>query len=96
MVHPHQAHRQRDDATTAASGLNDAARTVPVDPRTFGLAKAAYSVQEPLDVLSIGRTSLYAAAKRGELTPIKFRRKTLFLAGELAAFLARLSKLNNG
>ena len=60
------------------------------DPRTFGLVKAAYSVRETLDLLSIGHTSLYAAVKRGELKPVKFRRKTLFLAPDLAAFLARL------
>ena len=31
-----------------------------IDPRAFGLAKAAYAVGEILDLLSIGRTSLYA------------------------------------
>jgi hypothetical protein len=39
----------------------------PIDPRAFGLAKAAYAVGETLDLLSIGRTSLYAAVKRGDL-----------------------------
>ena len=59
----------------------------PTPPRTAILTrarsvwpKAAYSVRETLDVLSIGRTALYVAVKRGELSPIKFRRKTLFLA----------------
>ena len=36
----------------------------PIDPRAFGLAKAAYGVGETLDMFSIGRTSLYAAATR--------------------------------
>ena len=49
-------------------------------------------MRETLDLLSIGRTSLYAAVKRGELKPIRFRRRTLFLAADLAAFLARLSQ----
>lgn len=64
-----------------------------IDPRAFGLVKAAYSVNETLSITSIGRTSLYAAVNRGELHPVKFGRKTLFLATDLAAFLTRL--LNN-
>jgi excisionase family DNA binding protein len=58
-----------------------------VDPRAFGLVKAAYTVTETLEILSIGRTSLYAVVKRGHLHPVKFGRKTLFYAIELASFL---------
>ena len=61
-----------------------------IDPRVFGLAKAAYSVSETLEQLSIGRTSLYAAVKLGELKPVKFGKKTLFYASDIAAFLSRL------
>lgn len=61
-----------------------------VDPRAFGLTKVAYGVGETLELLSIGRTSLYAAVKRGELSPVKFGKKTLFYAMDLAAFLAKL------
>lgn len=64
--------------------------TPRVDPRALGLLKATYSVAETLELLSIGRTSLYAAVKRGELTPIKFGRKTLLCAVDLATFLNRL------
>lgn len=67
----------------------------PVDPRAFGLVKAAYTVNATLDLLSIGRTSLYAAVKQGELHPVKFGRKTLFYAVDLAAFLARLSNASD-
>ena len=89
MICPHDAHRQRNAAVAAIpAGINAAAH----DPRAFGLVKAAYSVRETLDVLSIGRTSLYAAVKRGEFNPVKFRRKTLFLAADLAAFFAKLSQ----
>jgi hypothetical protein len=62
----------------------------PVDPRTYGLAKAAYAVDETLELLSIGRTSLYAAVKRGELRPVKFGKKTLFLAPDITRFLTGL------
>ena len=66
----------------------------PIDPRVFGLAKAAYGVGETLDLLSIGRTSLYAAVKRGDLRRVKFGKKTLFYAIDLASFLTRLSRLS--
>lgn len=62
----------------------------PADLRALGFVKAAYGVNETLDLLSIGRTSLYAAVKRGELTPVKFGKKTLFCAVDLAAFLTKL------
>jgi Helix-turn-helix domain len=63
-----------------------------IDPRAFGLVKAAYTVKATLEVLSIGRTSLYTAVNEGYLHPVKFGRKTLFYAADLAAFLDKLSK----
>ncbi|WP_111355735.1 helix-turn-helix domain-containing protein [Rhodoplanes elegans] len=85
------SHRQRRPAADSRPeghlGDDDFPR---VDPRAFGLLKATYSVAETLELLSIGRTSLYAAIKRGDLTPIKFGRKTLICAVDLAMFLARL------
>ena len=62
----------------------------PIDPRAFGFTKAAYAVGETLELLSIGRTSLYQAVKRGELRLVKFRKKTLVYATDIAAFLSRL------
>jgi len=56
------------------------------------MAKAAYGVRETIELLSIGRTSLYAAVRRGELRPVKFGKKTLFYAIDLAAFLTRLKE----
>ena len=87
-------------AHTRKSSENDSTRcdkdacADPIDPRAFGLAKAAYAVGETLDLLSIGRTSLYAAVKRGDLKRVKFGKKTLFYAADLAAFLARLRRLS--
>jgi excisionase family DNA binding protein len=91
MAHPG---KQRDvDLTNGAvPGRRSIDNTSadPIDPRAFGLTKAAYAVGETLDLLSIGRTSLYAAIKRGDLKHVKFGKKTLFYATDLATFLARL------
>jgi len=78
-MHPHNNAKKKAVCSAGSS-----------DPRAFGLVKAAYSVNETLDLLSIGRTSLYAAVNRGELNPVKFGKKTLFYAADLAAFLAKL------
>ena len=87
-------------AHTRKSSENDSTRcdkdacADPIDPRAFGLAKAAYAVGETLDLLSIGRTSLYAAVKRGDLKCVKFGKKTLFYAADLASFLTRLRRMS--
>ena len=65
----------------------------PIDPWAFGLTKVAYAVDETLDLLSIGRTALYAAVKRGDLKRVKFGKKTLFYAADLASFLTNLRRL---
>jgi len=69
---------------------NKSAGVDPVDPSALGFTKVAYAVDETLKLLSIGRTALYAAVKRGDLKRVKFGKKTLFYADDLAAFLARL------
>ena len=87
MAHPGKQ-RDHNSANGAVSGNhsgNDSG-TDPIDPRAFGLMKAAYAVSETLDLLSIGRTSFYAAVKRGDLKHVKFGKKTLFYAADLAAF----------
>ena len=80
-MHPHEY-----DKLKLASGAR------PVDPRAFGLIKATYTVRETLDLLSIGRTSLYAAIKRGDLRMVKFGDKSLFRANDLAEFLNKLNE----
>jgi excisionase family DNA binding protein len=62
----------------------------PMTPQDFGLTKAAYSVNETLSVLSIGRTSLYRLVQNGELKATKLGSKTLFCAPDIAALLNRL------
>jgi excisionase family DNA binding protein len=56
----------------------------------FGLQKAAYGITETVELLSIGRSSLYALIRRRELEPVKLGKKTLFLAPDLTRFLNRL------
>ena len=63
-----------------------------IDPRAFGLTKAAYSVNETLDLLSIGRTSLYKLVNGGALKPAKLGKKTLFYAPDIAALLTKLQE----
>ena len=89
MHQPHDARDRKRQTTTAeaCAGADEGAR---LDPRTFGLVKAAYTVRETAGLLSIGRSSLYAVVKRGDLRPVKVGRRTLFLAGDLAAFLGKL------
>jgi hypothetical protein len=54
------------------------------------LNKAAYSVNELLNLLPLGRTSLYAAIKTGGLKATKFGKRTFFLASDVANFLSTL------
>lgn len=61
-----------------------------VDPRTFGLFKAAYSVKETLALLSIGRTSFYGLVDRDELKITKLGRKSLVCANDIVALLVKL------
>ncbi len=59
------------------------------------IPKAAYSVDEACELLSIGRTLLYTEIKAGRLRPVKCGRRTLIPHAELEAFIARLSGLSD-
>lgn len=63
--------------------------------QNFNLTRTAYSVNELLAILPLGRTSLYAAIKSGKLRAIKLGKKTLFLAPDVIEFLASLPALKN-
>jgi excisionase family DNA binding protein len=91
---PRRKSREHDSTNGAASGgpYDKDTSADPIDPRAFGFTKAAYAVGEALDLLSIGRTALYAAIRRGDLKRVKFGRKTLFYASDLAKFLTRLKR----
>ena len=80
--------RDHDSANGAMLGSQARKNTSadPIDPRAFGFTKAAYAVGETLELLSIGRTSLYAAVKRGDLKHVKFGKKTCFTLPTLPRF----------
>jgi excisionase family DNA binding protein len=80
------------DGALSGGRLDEPPSTEPIDPRAFGFTKAAYAVGEALDLLSIGRTGLYAAVKRGDLKRVKFGKKMLFYAADLVSFLTRLRR----
>lgn len=61
-----------------------------IDPRSFGLFKAAYSVKETLDLLSIGRTKFYELVDRGDLKINKLGTKSLVYVTDIVALLMRL------
>jgi excisionase family DNA binding protein len=62
----------------------------PSDPRTFGLMRAAYSIKETLELLSIGRTTLYELVGRKQLRISKLGKKSLIYAIDIAELLHRL------
>jgi hypothetical protein len=95
MAHPRKS-REHDSTNGAVPGgcSDKDASDNPIDPRAFGLLKAAYGVGETLELLSIGRTSLYEAIKRGDLKRVKFGKKTLFYAIDLALFLKEMGRLS--
>jgi hypothetical protein len=87
-MHSHEHAKGKAAKQRLLAKITDSA--VPSLPHAFGLMKAAYSVNETLTVLSIGRTSLYNLVKLGKLTPIKLGNKTLFGSDDLAALLTNL------
>jgi helix-turn-helix protein len=73
-----------------SSASSDASSDSLLDPRAFGFSKVAYSVNEALQILSMGRSSLYKAIAEGRLQPVKNGKQTLFLSRDLCSFLAGL------
>ena len=55
------------------------------------LSRAALSVREFCAVVGCSKTSFYEARSRGQLHTVKWNRRTLVLAGEVEAFMARLA-----
>ena len=95
MAHPRTSHDQVLTNKAVSSVDDDKSTGVdPIDPSALGFTQVAYAVGETLELLSIGRTALYAAVKRGDLKRVKFGKKTLFYATDLASFLTKLGRLS--
>jgi excisionase family DNA binding protein len=62
----------------------------PQDPRSFGLHRAAYSVSETLELLSIGRTKFYELVDQGDLRIAKLGTKSLVYVTDIMALLTKL------
>ena len=75
-----------------STGASDLERRLGLSPASFGLTKACYTVNECLTILSIGRTSLYALIKSGQIRPIKLGKKTLIGADDMVALLQSLRR----
>jgi hypothetical protein len=61
-----------------------------IDPRAFGLTKAAYTVKETLILLSIGRTKFYELVGQGDLRITKLDSKSLIFVTDIVALLIKL------
>ncbi len=59
------------------------------------MEKIALTIPEAASAANLGRTSLYAYIKRGDLLAKKVGRKTIILTSELRRFLESLPSLEN-
>jgi excisionase family DNA binding protein len=57
---------------------------------TMTESRLAYGVSEAATVAALGRSTVYAAIRRGELTARKAGRRTVVLAADLEAWLKAL------
>lgn len=57
------------------------------------MTKAAYSVNDALRLLGVGRTHLYRQIQDGKLKALKSGRRTLIPATEIIAYLDRLAPM---
>lgn len=58
------------------------------------MLKQAYTVNETINEIGIGRSKLYAEIKEGKITPRKIGKKTIFLAKDIEDYLNALPKAN--
>jgi Helix-turn-helix domain len=58
-------------------------------PADFGLEKVSYRRCEPMEILSIGETTLHKLVKTGQLKCTKIGKAAVFLSVDLAAFIEK-------
>lgn len=54
--------------------------------------KCAYGLDELIEILGLGRSTIYSEIKSGRLQVAKVGRRSLVLADDLAAYIAALKK----
>jgi len=59
------------------------------------MQKQAYTVNEVMKEIGIGRSKLYAEIKEGKITPRKIGKKTIFLARDVETYLNDLPTINS-
>jgi excisionase family DNA binding protein len=59
------------------------------------MAELAYTIDEVCTLSKIGRTTIYAAIRDGDLKARKFRRRTVILHEDLARFLQNLPEISS-
>lgn len=58
------------------------------------MVKAAYTINELIEVGPLGRTSIYEAIRSGQLTARKFGKRTVVLAADFETFLNSLPRIS--
>ena len=87
MAHPRKSHDHAPTNKTVSSVDNAKSTGAdPIDPSALGLTKVAYAVDETLELLSIGRTALYAAVKRVTSNASSSARRRCFTLPTLPRF----------
>lgn len=61
-----------------------------INPDSYGLKKLTYTVSEAMELLSVGRTTLYRLIKKGDLKHTKIGGKTVFCSMDIASFIRKL------
>jgi excisionase family DNA binding protein len=57
------------------------------------MAELAYTIDEVCNLSKLGRTTIYAAIRDGDLKARKFRRRTIVLHEDLSRFLENLPEI---
>jgi hypothetical protein len=81
--------RQAAQQLGSSVPLDDSDRAVAQDLGSL----RAYSIKELCGLTSLGRTSIYAAIKSGELIAHRWRRRTVVFPADLRAFFNNLPKI---